>query len=311
MSARPNPLTRAAAAASLNFRPGVPMSTSARPPPEVTFFMKTHFRTLFAAGTTVALTLLASLGLRANDPAPAPHASPAPAAHGDAAAPAAHGAPTQASHAPAAHTAPKPVTPAAHAGVSALTPTDAALQRLLDGNARYAAGHATYPNQTVARRVEVARGQAPFAAIVTCSDSRVPPELFLDQGLGDLFVVRDAGIVLTDHVIGSLEDAVEHLHVSVILVIGHEKCGAVSAAVAGGHAEGRIGSIIDSIRPAVKETRNQAGDKVDNAIRANARRGAVALAGTAPILSHAVHTGEIKIFAARYDLASGRVELLP
>lgn len=230
----------------------------------------------------------------------------------------AHAAPTPEAPAPApAHPAPKAAAPAhkkapVHAAVSGGHGSpEAALQRLLDGNARYVAGHAEHPNQSVARRVEVVAGQEPFAVIVTCSDSRVAPELYFDQGIGDLFVVRDAGNVLNDHVIGSIEYAVEHLHASIILVVGHEKCGAVAAAIAGGRAEGRIGTIIEAIRPAVKETRNQAGDKTDNAIRGNARRVAKTLAVTAPILSHAVQTGEIKIFAARYDLSSGRVELLP
>ena len=194
--------------------------------------------------------------------------------------------------------------------VEHLTP-DAALQRLLAGNSRYAAGRAEHPNQTVARRLEVAKGQTPFAAIVTCSDSRSAPEFYCDQGIGDLFVVRNAGNILDDHVIGSLEYAVEHLHVSVIVVIGHEKCGAVSAAVAGGHAEGHIASIVEAIQPAVRETRNQAGDKIDNAIRGNARRGAMALTSASPIIAAAIRTGEVKVFAGRYDLTSGRLELLP
>lgn len=206
---------------------------------------------------------------------------------------------------------PAPATRPSHPVSTERPSPEAALQRLLDGNARYVAGHAEHPNQSVARRVEVAAGQSPFAVIVTCSDSRVAPEFYFDQGLGDLFVVRDAGNTLNDHVIGSIEYAVEHLHASIVLVVGHEKCGAVSAAIAGGRAEGRIGTIIEAIRPAVRETRNQAGDKTDNAIRGNARRGAQTLAVTDPIISHAVKSGEIKIFAARYDLASGRIELLP
>ncbi len=219
--------------------------------------------------------------LRANDPA---HAAAAAAAPAD-------------GHAqPAAATRPTP---------------DQALQRLVDGNARFVAGHAEHPNQSVARRIEVAGGQTPFAVVVTCSDSRVSPELYFDQGLGDLFVVRDAGHTLNDHVIGSIEYAVEHLKASLVIVVGHEKCGAVAAAVAGGRAPGRIATIVEAIRPAVLETRNQAGDKTDNAIRGHSRRVAKSLAATAPILSHAVQSGTIKVLAARYDLASGRVELLP
>ena len=233
---------------------------------------------------TPALCALTLVPLRANDPAPA--------------------------------TAPAPSSPAAHSAHAAPDPAgrpspDEALQRLLDGNARYAAGHAEHPHQTTARRVEVAAGQAPFAVILTCSDSRVAPEFYFDQGLGDLFVVRDAGNTLNDHAVGSIEYAVEHLHASVVLVVGHEKCGAVAAAIAGGRAEGRIGTIIEAIRPAVRETRNQAGDKTDNAVRGNARRAAQTLAATGPIIAHAVQSGQIKIFAARYDLASGRIELLP
>ena len=123
--------------------------------------------------------------------------------------------------------------------------------------------------------------------------------------------MRDAGHTLNDHVIGSIEYAIEHLKASVVIVVGHEKCGAVAAAVAGGRADGRIGTIIEAIRPAVEQTKNQAGDKTDNAIRGNARRVAKALATTGPIIAQAVQSGEVKVFAARYDLASGRVELLP
>ena len=233
-----------------------------------------------------ALCALVLLPLRANDPTA--HAAAAPTASAAPAAP--------------AHTAP----------VETDRPTpEQALQRLIDGNARFVAGHPEHQNQSVARRVEVASGQAPFAVIVTCSDSRVSPEFYFDQGLGDLFVVRDAGNTLNDHVIGSIEYAVEHLHASIVLVVGHEKCGAVAAAIAGGRAEGRIATIIEAIRPAVFDTRNQAGDKTDNAVRGNARRAAKTLATTGPIISQAVQSGEIKIFAARYDLASGKVELIP
>jgi carbonic anhydrase len=301
--------------------------------------MHNFFSVLLARRLRVALALCAIglLPLRAADtgnhsapsapvaatvPPPPPGASPhaAPVAVAQAPAAPASVAPVPSAPTPTAPVHPAPVpaapprSPAPHSAhpISTERPSpEAALQRLLDGNARYVAGHAEHPNQSVARRVEVASGQSPFAVIVTCSDSRVAPEFYFDQGLGDLFVVRDAGNTLNDHVIGSIEYAVEHLHASIVLVVGHEKCGAVSAAIAGGRAEGRIGTIIEAIRPAVKETRNQSGDKTDNAIRGNARRGAQTLAVTDPIISHAVKTGEIKIFAARYDLASGRVELLP
>jgi carbonic anhydrase len=186
-----------------------------------------------------------------------------------------------------------------------------ALKRLLDGNARFVAGHAEHPHQTVARRVELAGGQAPFAVVLTCSDSRVAPEFYFDQGLGDLFVVRDAGNTLNDQVVGSIEYAVEHLHASVIIVVGHEKCGAVGAALAGGRAEGHLGSILDAIKPAVINTRNQAGDKLDNAVSGHARLVSKALAASAPILARAVQSGEIRVYAAHYALATGQIEILP
>lgn len=253
--------------------------------------------------------------------APAPAAGPAPAAPAaNAVKPAVAAPPPPVVPIPVVPIAPAaPAAATAHATPPAAAPLalpvpnspEEALQRLVDGNARYSSGHTERPNQSIARRVETAAGQFPFAVIVTCSDSRVIPELCFDQGIGDLFVVRDAGHTLNDHVVGSVEYAVEHLGAKIVLVVGHERCGAVAAAVAGGHADGRISTIVDAIRPAVRETRNQSGDRLDNAVRGNARRVAKTLAATGPILSSALASGHLKIFAARYDLASGRVELLP
>lgn len=187
---------------------------------------------------------------------------------------------------------------------------DQALQKLLDGNKRFVANAAIHPNQTADRRAELTKGQAPFAIVLTCSDSRVPPELYFDQGLGDLFVIRNAGNVVDDHVIGSMEYAVEHLHVPLIVVVGHEKCGAVSAAVAGGTAPGHMHSFVDSIAPAVESTKDAPGDRVDNAVRANALRMVAILLHVEPIISEAEQSGKLKIVAARYDLGTGQVEIL-
>jgi carbonic anhydrase len=195
-------------------------------------------------------------------------------------------------------------------GEPTLTP-DAALARLLEGNQHYVAGTPTHPDQSVERRTSLAEGQTPFAIILTCSDSRVAPELYFDQGLGDLFVLRNAGNVLDDHTIGSIEYAVEHLHAGLIVVVGHAKCGAVAATVAGGHAPGHIHSIVESIAPAYESVAKQEGDKVDNTVRANARRVAGILARVEPILGEAVKSGRVKVVAGRYDLATGRVEILP
>ena len=203
-----------------------------------------------------------------------------------------------------------PVTAPASAAKESRLTADQALQRLIEGNGRYVAGAPTHPDQTPQRRAELAKGQSPFAIVLTCSDSRVAPELFLDQGLGDLFVIRNAGNILDDHVIGSIEYAVEHLHVPLVLVVGHEKCGAVSAAVAGGEAPGHIRSVVEALEPAVEQAKNLPGDKVDNAVRANAQRAAEILTRVEPILKEAVSSGKLLVVPARYELATGRLEIL-
>lgn len=188
---------------------------------------------------------------------------------------------------------------------------ESALDLLLEGNRNFASGHPRRPDQTVARRTELAKGQQPFAIVLTCADSRVAPELFFDQGLGDIFVLRNAGNVLDDHVIASMEYAVEHLGSGLIIVVGHSKCGAVAATVAGGKVPGHLPSIVQSIKPALTQVADQPGDKVDNTVRANAQLVADALQKCEPILSEAVAHGKLKVVAARYDLATGRVEVLP
>lgn len=185
-----------------------------------------------------------------------------------------------------------------------------ALSLLLAGNARFVSGKPVHPDQSIGHRAELAQGQKPFAIVLTCADSRVAPELYFDQGLGDIFVLRNAGNVLDDHMVGSMEYAVEHLGVGLILVIGHSKCGAVSAAVAGGHAPGHIPSIVESIAPAVEIARGLPGDLAANSVAANARLVADNLRKCDPILGAAVREGHLAVVAARYDLATGRVELL-
>lgn len=188
---------------------------------------------------------------------------------------------------------------------------EAALARLTDGNKRFVAGALTHPAQSIERRAETAQGQHPFAVILTCADSRLSPEIIFDQGLGDLFVVRNAGNLVDDLVLGSIEYAVEHLHAPLIVVLGHTKCGAVSAAVAGGEAPGHIKSIVASLSPAVGLAKKKPGDPVDNAVRIAAKLSAAALAQNEPILGELVKAGKIKVLAARYDIANGQVEFLP
>jgi carbonic anhydrase len=191
-----------------------------------------------------------------------------------------------------------------------LLKADDSLARLIAGNKRFVAGTVTHPDQSVGHRTELAGGQHPYAIVLACADSRLSPEIIFDEGLGDLFVVRNAGNLLDNHVYASLEYAVEHLHVPLIVVLGHTKCGAVTAAVGGGELPGHLGSIAESLAPAVTMAKKKPGDPVDNAVRINARLAAAALAGLEPILSEAVKEGKVKVVAARYDIATGLVDFL-
>jgi len=185
-----------------------------------------------------------------------------------------------------------------------------AMERLMAGNKRYVASKQTHPHQTRERCVELSAGQYPFAVILGCADSRVPPEVIFDQGLGDLFVIRVAGNVLDDCVLGSIEYAVAHLHTPLIVVLGHSKCGAVGATVEGGELEGHLPSLAAAIQPAVDQARGLPGDLVDNAVRANATMVVGQLKASEPVLSELVDADELKVVAACYDLDTGEVDLL-
>jgi carbonic anhydrase len=189
---------------------------------------------------------------------------------------------------------------------------DGALKRLLDGNARFVAGklHSPTSEEVVKRRAEVAHVQKPFAIVVSCSDSRVGPEIVFDQGIGDIFVVRTAGEVVDNAALGSIEYAVAHLGAPLVVVLGHERCGAVSAAVAGAKEPGHIADVLKAIQPAVDETKGKPGDAVDNAIRANALDVAAHLQATGPILAEQVKSGHLKIMGAYISLDTGKVEML-
>lgn len=185
-----------------------------------------------------------------------------------------------------------------------------ALQVLLDGNKRFAAMKQAHPNQDKDRRDEVRGGQKPFAIIVGCSDSRIPPEILFDQGIGDLFIIRLAGNIVDDTALGSVEYAADHLGTRLVVVLGHAKCGAVTAAAKGGEAHGHIGSIVQLIAPAVDRVRDASGDLIDNAIKENARLVAATIASSKPILSKMVDEGKIAVVPAYYDIDTGVVELL-
>lgn len=188
---------------------------------------------------------------------------------------------------------------------------DAALQKLMDGNKRYVEERLLHPNQTVERRMELTKGQHPFAAIISCADSRVPPEIVFDQGLGDLFAVRLAGNIVDDAALASLEYAVKYLGVRCIMVLGHTRCGAVEAAVKGGEAPGHIGCLVKAIQPAVDMTKDAPGDPVDNAVRAHIALVVQQLKTSPPILEESVRKGDLTVVGACYDLADGVVTVLP
>ena len=187
---------------------------------------------------------------------------------------------------------------------------DQALAKLVTGNRRYVRTAFQRPNQSLTRRAEVAKGQKPFAVILSCSDSRVPPEIVFDQGLGDLFVIRVAGNVIDDDILGSIEYAIEHLGSPLIMVLGHQRCGAVEAVVKGGEVPGHIANLVEAIKPAVEKTKGMPGDPLDNAVRANVGMVVDQLENSKPMISEFFHNGKVKIVGARYDLDNGRVEIL-
>jgi carbonic anhydrase len=198
------------------------------------------------------------------------------------------------------------------AGESTNVGADEALSRLLNGDKRFVSGRSEEPHGAalVERRHMLEKEQRPFAVVVSCSDSRVPPELVFDVTLGDIFVVRTAGEVVDEVGLGSIEYAVEHLGTRLVVVLGHQHCGAVSAAVAGATETGDIPDVLRAISPAVEETKGQSGDPIENTVRANARDVAKHLQSASPIIAPLVKSGEVKIVAAYYSLDTGQVELL-
>ncbi len=184
------------------------------------------------------------------------------------------------------------------------------LAELWAGNRRFQRDEADGPRRDSRRRVSIAGSQSPRAAVVACSDSRVPPELLFDQGLGDLFVVRLAGNVIGRDALGSLEYAVGHLDVPAIVILGHSRCGAIGAAVRGGHASDHMGGILDSLRTAIEATAALPGDAVANAAREHVRRLVAGLAPRSAVLRARISEGKLAVVGAYYDLDTGAVERL-
>lgn len=192
-----------------------------------------------------------------------------------------------------------------------LTP-DQALDLLRQGNATFLRGEEVTP-PSAKRRLALAAAQEPFAAYVTCSDSRVPPELLFGRGLGELFIIRNAGNTVDTVALGSIEYAVAVLQVPLVVVMGHESCGAVKAAsdVVTNNAifPGSIGPMVEPIIPAVLQARGQPGDSLENAVRQNVRRVVRQLREhTDPIMLDPQKEGRLKVVGAYYSLGTGRVD---
>ncbi len=220
----------------------------------------------------------------------------------------------------------------AHADQPVVPPAEA-MSRLKEGNGRYTSGNQQHPHESseerthmatascenlgmtaaeaATRRAELKTSQHPFAIVLSCSDSRVPPEIVFDQGLGDLFVIRVAGNVIDDQSLGSIEYAVDHLAVRLIVVLGHQRCGAVKAAretiAAKTEAPGHIQSLVTAIQPSVEATAK--GD-LKATVEANVKNVAQALRSSKPILKPKVDSGELKVVGAYYSLDTGSVNFL-
>jgi carbonic anhydrase len=214
-----------------------------------------------------------------------------------------------------------------------IVPPAEAISRLKEGNGRYTSGNPQHPHESsekrtymaaasyenlgmtaagaATRRAELKTSQHPFAIVLSCSDSRVPPEIVFDQGLGDLFVIRVAGNVIDDQSLGSIEYAVDHLAVRLIVVLGHQRCGAVKAAretiAAKTEAPGHIQSLVAAIQPAVEAT---AKEDLKATVEANVKNVAQALRSSTPILKPKVDSGQLKVVGAYYSLDTGSVNFL-
>lgn len=182
-------------------------------------------------------------------------------------------------------------------------PADA-LAALYEGNARFVRGDSASPHRDYQRLRAVADIQRPFAAILGCADSRVPVEIVFDQGFGDLFVTRIAGNVADPAIIGSLEFGAEVLGAQVLFVLGHTRCGAVAATIAGDEVPGQISTLYQHIRPAVKAT---GGDPVQTIIR-NVQLQAEILREASPLLARRIRAGQLIVAGGVYDVETGRVE---
>jgi carbonic anhydrase len=184
---------------------------------------------------------------------------------------------------------------------------ESALKKLIEGNKRYISGKAIHPHQTAKHRTQVAESPHPFAIILSCSDSRVPPEIIFDRGIGDLFVIRVAGNILNTEITGSIEYAVQYFGVNLIVVMGHKRCGAVLAALQGGKLSTNISSLVDALLPAVEKARAKEVNLVDNTVRENIIMVVDKLKLPSSFLGMLAQDGKLQIRGACYDVDNGMV----
>ena len=218
----------------------------------------------------------------------------------------------------AAGAAPAAATPGRRTTDPKATPltADQAWRKLVEGNNRFVAGRQRHPHESLEWRESLVQGQHPFAVILSCADSRVSPELVFDEGLGDLFVIRSAGEVLDTAVVGSIEYAVEHLSVPLIVVVGHQSCGAVGAAIDlvqnDAELSGDIATLVRAVEPAVRATpANPDPDAFFAAcVAEQSRRAAKYLLERSNIVSDAVAHHGVKVVSATYELETGKVTRL-
>lgn len=186
-----------------------------------------------------------------------------------------------------------------------------ALKKLEKGNKRFVELKLKHPDESKARRKEMLQGQHPFVVILSCSDSRVPAELIFDQGLGDIFVVRNAGNVLDEHVIGSIEYAVMHCGVKLIVIMGHQDCGAIAATLSGVSETKYIQSLENSIKPAIEDCKKKGLEiNSDNVVKAHVAQDINELLSQDDELVKYMKKHDVKIVGAYYHLDSGKVDFI-
>lgn len=191
-----------------------------------------------------------------------------------------------------------------------VTPQEA-IALLKRGNERYVAGKQSAKDYSHDRMVN-AEGQHPYAIVLACADSRLSPEILFDESLGRLFVIRVAGNVVDSVVLGSIEYAAEHLHVGLILILGHESCGAVKAAVSGGHLTAHIDALVERIAPAVitaKQKKLGEKETLDSAIKENVLLQCDLLSKDSELINELVHKGQLRVVGGVYNLHSGEIEM--